>query len=289
MAMTESGENPSSPELARAAVSGDSGRDALPAGTWNVLRDRLRANDPIWLGYHVLNRTAAKVSRYFDGRARARERARDLPGVNTRDYNRLLWTNYDWSHSGEEWTPTVEWRQSVIDEVMLPQMPEKPAALEIGPGGGRWTVELQPRSASLILADISPRAIELCRERFGGCDNVSYLVTDGQSLNGVDDESIDFVWSFDVFLHIAPVDQKGYLAELGRVMRPGGVAVIHHPGDGGSAAGWRSAMTVEMFADLLRDNGLRLVRQFKNWGDGGTFVLPNPGDVITVFSKPAER
>ncbi|MGH3451697.1 MAG: class I SAM-dependent methyltransferase [Haloechinothrix sp.] len=288
MAMTESGENLRAPEVARATVSGDSGRHALPAGTWNILRDRLRANDPIWLGYHVLNRAAAKVSRYFDGRARARERVKDLPGVNTRDYNRLLWSNYDWSHHGEEWTPSVEWRQSVVDDVMVPLLSAKPATLEIGPGGGRWTVELQPRVDSLVLADISPRAIDICRERFADCGNVTYLVTDGQSLLGVADESIDFVWSFDVFLHIAPVDHKGYLAEFFRVMTPGAVGVIHHAGDGGAAEGWRSAMTAELFANLLQDCGLRMVRQFTHWGPGGRFALPNPGDVVTTFRKPAE-
>lgn len=287
MVMTESGDKPTTPELARAAVSADSGRDALPSGTWNILRDRLRANDPIWLGFHVLNRASAKISRYFDGKARARERAKDLPGVNTREYNRLLWTNYDWSHSGEEWTPTVEWRRSMVDEVMVALMPDKPAALEIGPGGGRWTVELQPRVESLVVADISTRAIELCQVRLGAAGNVSYLVTDGKSLTGVADGSIGFVWSFDVFLHVAPVDQKGYVAELARVMRPGAVAVIHHPGDGGSMEGWRSAMTAEMFADLVCEHGLRVVRQFTAWGSDGRHTLPNGGDVITVFDKPA--
>lgn len=285
--MIGSGEYQPVPEQARASVSPDSGRSALPSGTWEILRDRLRENDGVWLCYHVLNRASAKVSRYFDGRARSRERARDLPGVNTRNYNRLLWSSYDWSHSGEEWTPSLEWRQSVIDDVLAPMLPEPAAVLEIGPGGGRWTGELQRRAESLVLADISPRAIDLCRERFATCDNVSYLVTDGKSLAGVADAAIDLAWSFDVFLHIAPVDQKGYVSELARVLRPGGRAVVHHPADGGSAEGWRSAMTADLFGDLLRECGLRQLRQFRTWGPGGAFTLPNPGDVITVFEKPA--
>lgn len=276
----------SAPELARTAVAGDSGREALPAGAVRVLRDRLKANDPVWLGYHVLDRAAAKVSRFFDGRARARERARDLPGVNTREYNRLLWTAYDWSHDGEEWTPSVEWRESAVAEVLTPLLPSDAHALEIGPGAGRWTRELLPRVRSLALADISERAIELCQERFGRGENLSYLVTDGNALRGIADGSIDFVWSFDVFLHIAPVDQKGYLRELARVMRPGALAVVHHPGDGGSAEGWRSAMTAELFAELVTESGMRVHRQFARWGAGDRFSLPNPGDVITVFGPP---
>ncbi|MBA0125065.1 class I SAM-dependent methyltransferase [Haloechinothrix sp. YIM 98757] len=264
----------------------ESGHESLPAGVLGKTRDRLRANDATWLAYHLLHRATARAGRFFDARARARERAKDLPGVNTRDYNRRLWTDYDWSRSGEEWTPSAEWRQSLVDDVLVPALPQDADALEIGPGAGRWSGELQPRVRSLVLADISPAAIDLCRERFAACDNVSFAVNDGQHLPAVPRESVDFVWAFDVFLHIAPLDQRAYVSELARVMRPGAVGVIHHPGDGGSAEGWRSAMTGELFAELLHDNGLLPVRQFRSWGPGGRFELANPGDVITEFVKP---
>ncbi|MDV6013562.1 class I SAM-dependent methyltransferase [Haloechinothrix sp. LS1_15] len=284
--MTRAGSSYESRETAGDEV--ESGHERLPAGAWAKLRDRWRANDTLWLGYHVLNRAAASASRFFDERARARERACDLPGVNTREYNRRLWSDYDWSAAGEEWSPSPEWRGALVSEVLLPALAGtsgSPDVLEIGPGAGRWTVELQPRSRSLVLTDISEQAIGLCRERFGECDNVSFVVGDGRSLAGVAGESVDFVWAYDVFLHIAPVDQRAYLAELARVMRPGATGLVHHPADGGSAEGWRSAMTAQLFLEYLHAAGLQPVRQFTRWGAGGQYALPNQGDVITEFRK----
>lgn len=273
-------------EKAAASATLPSEDEVLPTRGWEKIRYRLRANDAVWLTYHLLDKAGQKTSEVFRSKARERERAKDLPGVNTRELNRLKWTHYDWSEAGEEWTLSAEWRQSLIDDVMLAQLPDNASVLEIGPGGGRWSVELQPRVAHLTLADISPRVIEMCRERLAGASNVSYLVTDGQSLAGVADDAIDYVWSYDVFVHIAPVDQKGYLRELARVMKPGALAVVHHAGAGGSDEGWRSSMTAEMFADLLRDNGLQPLRQFERWGANNEFGLPEPGDVITVFTLP---
>jgi hypothetical protein len=60
-----------------------------------------------------------------------------------------------------------------------------------------------------------PRAI--CRERFVAADKVEY-VSSGN----------DLIWSFDVFVHVAPVDEAAYLPEVARVLTPEGVAVTHH-------------------------------------------------------------
>ena len=108
--------------------------------------------------------------------------------------------------------------------------------------------------------------MQLCREKLAGADNVEYRITDGSRLPNVADDSVDFIWSFDVFVHISPEDQQGYMSEFARVMRPGAKAVIHHAGVGGLHGDMRSAMTREMFADLVQANGLTLVDQFERWG-----------------------
>ncbi len=71
---------------------------------------------------------------------------------------------------------------------------------------------------------------------------------------------MDAIWSFDVFVHVAPLDQAGYLDEIARVLRPGGVAAIHHA-DGRnrgalpSRAGWRAPMSADLFAALAPSAG----------------------------------
>jgi ubiquinone/menaquinone biosynthesis C-methylase UbiE len=255
------------------------------------LLEQYRENDAIWMAYHVLERAADRVGadrarRAFWRRATDRERARGLPGTNTRSANRVVWNTYDWSEGGEEWSVSEEWRDALIDEVMLPNLPADAVSLEIGPGAARWSRALQAASRKLILADVSERAIELCREKLGEHDNLVFQVTDGASLPQIGDSSVDFVWSFDVFVHIAPADQESYLREFARIMRPGGRGVVHHAGRGGVAPeAWRSSMTRERFAEAVEAAGMRLIEQRESWGENGQFAVPTSGDVITVFGR----
>ena len=93
---------------------------------------------------------------------------------------------------------------------------------------GDWSVVLAPRADRLVLVDVAQRVLDLSRERLGPLDTVSYVLSSGADLPGVEDGSVDAVWSFDVFVHVAPLDQVGYLGEIARVLRPSGVAAIHH-------------------------------------------------------------
>ena len=214
-----------------------------------------------------------------------REQRHQLPGINSVLRNRDVWNSADWSHRGEKWTPSEEWKDALVEEVMRPHLRPGGTLLEIGPGGGRWSSFLQRDAGQLILVDISERCLQLCREQFAGCSNVSYVLVDSPSLRDVADASIDCIWSFDVFVHIAPGDTASYLREFARVMRPGAVAVIHHPGQGRSFGGYRSAVTAESFAAMVKDAGLQFVRQFDAWGDRQQFDVRMHRDVITIFER----
>jgi SAM-dependent methyltransferase len=209
---------------------------------------------------------------------------------NSADENRERWNRWDWSRLGEEWTASEEWKQALVDEVLLPTIPAGGTVVEIGPGGGRWSVILQPRSDRLVLVDVAQRPLDLVRERLGGAANVDYVLTAGSAIPGVADASVDAVWSFDVFVHIAPPDQARYLAEIGRVLRPGGVAAIHHA-DGRnrglfpSRRGGRAPMTAALFATMARERGLAVERVIRTFGDG-PHSLDAFGDAITVLRRP---
>ena len=95
--------------------------------------------------------------------------------------------------------------------------------------------------------------------------------------------SIDAIWSYDVFVHINPTDVARYLADFERILKPGGVAVIHHSGRYRSKTeaddAFRSPLDGRFFAHLVEKNGFRLVEQ-------NTELPHMRGDVITVFEKP---
>lgn len=196
-----------------------------------------------------------------------------------------VWQNYDWEKGGEEWTKSPEWKQSLIDEVMLRYIEPGRTVLEIGPGAGRWTETLQKIARRLILVDLSDKCVELCKKRFSQCDNIEYFVNDGVLLSFIPSETIDFIWSFDVFVHISPHDTEKYIMEFSRALKKGGHGIIHHAKDGGLHGGWRSRMTAGLFADILTAHGLTLVSQFDSWGDNEEFNVRGHHDIITVFEK----
>lgn len=202
--------------------------------------------------------------------------------------NRAVWSAWDWSQGGEEWNDVDEpeqWKAALVDDVLLPHLGEARTVLEIGPGAGRWSEIIQSRVQRLVLVDITDRTLELCRERLQDAPNVEYVLSDGASFPEVEDGSIDRVWSFDVFVHIAPLDVASYLDEIARVLRSGGAALIHHSGGLVRFPGWRSPMTALLFARLAADRGLEVTRQFDSWSDGRFGVRAND-DVITVLRKP---
>ena len=213
---------------------------------------------------------------------------------NSPSENRLRWDGWDWSSRGEEWNASAAWKQALIDDVLRRWIPAGGVVLEIGPGGGRWSQPLLERAKRLILLDVSERPLELCRERFAGAENVEFVLSGGADIPGVAAGSVDTVWSFDVFVHVAPLDQAGYLREIARVLAPGGVAVVHHA-DGRnrgrlpSRQGWRAPMSRELFATLAAERGLVVERQLDSWGADGRYDLSGYGDAITVCRAPGAR
>jgi SAM-dependent methyltransferase len=197
----------------------------------------------------------------------------------TADELRKLYNTHDWSTRGDEWTPSEEWKQGLIQEFMIPNVPEGGTVVEIGPGGGRWTEILQRRAARLIVTDVSENSIAFCRDRFRECANVDYLVGDGRTV-AVPDGTIDSIWSYDVFVHVNPVDARGYFFEFARILKPGGKAIIHHPGSERVNPS-RSDLTDAMVRSFCAEAGLRTLIQTSKFAD------KNPGDMLSVIQRPA--
>jgi SAM-dependent methyltransferase len=109
--------------------------------------------------------------------------------------------------------------------------------LEIGAGGGRFTEVLLPRCRKLIAVDTSPTMLELLRERFPNDARLECTLVDGSGLPGIEAESVDAAFSYGVFVHLQHWDIFNYLAELERVLKPGGRALIQHSNTF-SALGW---------------------------------------------------
>src|SRR5206468_11718086 len=80
---------------------------------------------------------------------------------------------------------------------------------------------------TLSLHDALP-IFDACRRRFAAESHVRCYLNDGRSLSMIPDGSVDFVFSFDSFVHLRRELVEAYLSELGRTLKIGGKGFIHH-------------------------------------------------------------
>jgi SAM-dependent methyltransferase len=180
--------------------------------------------------------------------------------------------------------------------------------LEIGPGFGRWTSHLVSEARHLIVVDVTERCIEFCRSRFADRTNLEYWTNDGQSLEMIEPESLDFVFSFDSLVHAEAHVLRQYLLQLGRTLRPGGTGFIHHSNLGALADGegaipswvarknWRAeSMSARLFREFCDEAGLECVSQeIVNWISRSRMAdrhrIPGAGipmtDAFSTFTRP---
>ena len=103
--------------------------------------------------------------------------------------------------------------------------------LDIGCGRGELVCEAARRGATAVGIDYSQAAIELSRERLATLDEklrerVEFLLADAKGLD-FPGGSFDTVFLVDVYEHLHPHEIEHTLAELRRVLRPGGRLIVH--------------------------------------------------------------
>lgn len=101
--------------------------------------------------------------------------------------------------------------------------------LDFGCGSGRVTRYVAPMCAQLWAVDVSPRMLELARERLAGAANVRFARCHDVTVPDVPSESVDVVYSFLVLQHLEREDAFLALRELRRVIRPSGTAILTFP------------------------------------------------------------
>ncbi len=245
-------------------------------------------------------------------------RARRLGSVQ---WNREKWGNpEEWERHGNNWAFHADacgqsyegWKSSLVQQFLDPFLGPEIDILEIGPGHGRWTEYMMGRARSVTLVDLNATCIDICRDRFGRRNDVSFIVNDGRSLP-VPESSVDVIWSFGSFVHFEQRDTDAYLGEFRRVLRPGGRFVVHHAGwpewslrlvpitalagrpgrvlqhrlaqGRWRPGGDRMAMSPKLFASRAAARGLRVDEQMRTWGPEHEFGLAFH-DMISIGSRP---
>jgi ubiquinone/menaquinone biosynthesis C-methylase UbiE len=103
-------------------------------------------------------------------------------------------------------------------------------AFDFGCGAGRLTRALSERFESCVGVDIAAPMIELARDMNSDRPGCAFVVNPRDDLALFEDESFDFVVSHIVLQHVPGRDAiLRYVAELARVLRPGGALVFQLP------------------------------------------------------------
>lgn len=203
----------------------------------DLVRERLRPFEYNTLGFQK-SHWSESILRYDPSQARlfgydwgdpeSREAA-DSSGVLLGDYRRIK------------------------DELLLPFIGPATAILDLGCGGGKWT-QYMLAAGRVHCVDLNDESFDYIRRKLP-CGNVSFHKTGGGELGGIQDASIDFIFSMDVLVRTEKALLASYFSEFKRVLKGTGRMLLHLPCS--DMPGSRS----RRFVDLTRNEIRALCRR----------------------------
>jgi len=115
----------------------------------------------------------------------------------------------------------------IRDRYLLPYVNPAHTAVEIGPGGGRWTRYLL-RFGRLYLVDFHAEILAEAQRAFRRHSHLVFLVNQGHDFPGIPPASVDFLFSFGTFVHLELPIIAAYLAAMRGILKPGANAVLQY-------------------------------------------------------------
>jgi len=202
----------------------------------------------------------------------------------------LAWNTYNWKEDGDEWSKPWgnierQWYQLILPKInkIVPTQ----TILEIAPGHGRCTKYLKELCKKLIIVDLNKNCIDYCKKIFSDDKKIEYFTNNGKDLKMIPSNSIDFIFSWDSFVHIEKKEIEEYAKEFYRVLKNGGYVFIHHSNLKNCkikepTKGWRAkSMDYKIFKKICEKNKLNVIRQeLVNWNTKSTLT-----DCFSLFIK----
>lgn len=139
-------------------------------------------------------------------------------------------------------------------------------ALDYGCGVGRLSRALSNSFQRVIGVDISDAMLLEARSANSDFSNIQFLRNNGDSLEGIDDNSVDFIYSNIALQHAPRKNQCLLIREFCRALRPGAALVFQTPSH-------HNALAVNGLLHLLLGNRvLNIIRRIK-YGKGHVMEL----------------
>lgn len=178
---------------------------------------------------------------------------------------------------------SVFWDEASIFKRLFKQL-DLSATVDLACGQGRHSAQIIERAGHVTLVDANAQNIDVCRKRFEGRTNVSFLVNSGRDLGAIAAASQTSLFSYDAMVHFEPQDVISYIYEISRVLVPDGLALLHYSN---TQENWRSYMDDPEWRNFFSE---QMMRAFA-WRAGLTFVESEAiawgasKDAVTLLKK----
>ena len=129
---------------------------------------------------------------------------------------------------GLEWGDPETWPplSYVRDHFLKPYVSPDATIMEIGPGGGRWT-RYMLAARKIYAIDYHQELLDELKVHFD-LENIDFIRNDGDNLPGVPNQSIDFIFSFGVFVHLEMDVIDRYLTNIKPILKPDSNVVLQY-------------------------------------------------------------
>ena len=151
----------------------------------------------------------------------------------------------------KDWNPSTFFASGEEDykRLVAPVMqrygfsPSGKTMLELGCGAGRMTPSFAEHFYRVIACDISEEMIERAQNLLATTTNVIWVRSNGISLAGIAEGSVDFVFSYLVLQHLPDeVLVEYYIREAIQVLQPGGLCLFQWNGTDHQNMNWRGRL-----------------------------------------------
>lgn len=163
--------------------------------------------------------------RYVFG-LRTMKSLQNLGSIMRADWDRRVQHDYRFWITNEISKKSVIWDEGARDfQACIRGFDPGPrkTALEIGCGVGRMLVAARKVFDTVVGVDVSPKATEKARELLSD-DSIKLVTNSGSDLQGIEANSVDFIWSYAALPHMPTRVFAAYLCEIRRVLRVRGSA-----------------------------------------------------------------
>lgn len=114
----------------------------------------------------------------------------------------------------------------VREHFIIPYVTSNSTIVEIGPGGGRWT-RYMLNAKQIYAVDYHPELLDELKTNFD-LSNIAYIKNNGDNFPGIPVESVDFLFSFGVFVHLDLDIINRYLQNIKPLLKNSSNAVIQY-------------------------------------------------------------